>query len=206
MGPSHTTVRMLSGVTSIRDAPRWGSIGPVPTMVDVESELAAGSPGTAAEWVRTLGNRVNLSTPFGLLVARIGRARIRRGPRGLVLAEGYRLPFPVAGAFTVGDVLLTPSTFAELLRRYPLLLRHEERHSWQYLYCCGLPFLIAYPVAMGWSMVRTGDRAAANVFEVHAGLTSGGYHRYPTRPISVGVRDMARRLDRALRKPRRREG
>lgn len=162
--------------------------------------LAPSPPQTVAEWVRVLGNAVNLTTPLGLVVAGLGRARLRQGPRGLVLGEEYRLPFPVAGAFTVGNVIITPRTFAALLQRYPELLSHEEKHSWQYLYCLGLPFLIAYPVAMGWSMVRTGDRAAGNIFEIHAGLESGGYHRYATRPVSVGVRDLAGRLKRVLRR------
>ena len=157
------------------------------------------APQTTSQWLRVAGNAINLSTPLGLLIAAVGRAELRLGPRGLILAERYRLPFPIAGAFTLGDVVITPETFAALTVDHPELLSHEEQHCWQYLYCLGLPFLIAYPVAMGWSMVRTGDRAAGNVFEIHAGLDRGGYHRYPTRPISVGVRDVASRVKQALR-------
>ena len=113
---------------------------------------------TGWQWVRLVGNILNLTTLLGLGFAAIGRARVRRGPRGLLLAEGYRLPFPVAGAFTVGSVITTPTTFAERLRGLPHLLDHEERHTWQYLYCLGLPFYIAYVVMMGWSVLRTGDR------------------------------------------------
>lgn len=130
---------------------------------------------TAATRIRTLGNWVNLSTPLGLAVATLGGCRPRRGPRGLWLAEGYRLRFPIAGAFTVGSVLVTPGRFADLATSRPALLGHEERHSWQWFACLGLPFLPAYLAALAWSWLRTGHPAYANVFEVRAGLVSGGY-------------------------------
>jgi hypothetical protein len=135
--------------------------------------------------VRRLGNRMNLSTPLGLAVARLGRARVRPGPRGLLLADGYRLPFPVAGAFTIGDVLLTAGRWDQ---HPPRLLEHEERHSWQWFWCAGLPFLPAYGACMLWSVLRTGDRAAANVFERRAGLALGGYRTLPVRPLGPVVR------------------
>lgn len=152
------------------------------------------------QWLRVIGNWLNLTTPLGLGMARIGRAEIFPGPRGLVLAERYRLPFPVAGAFTVGDVVITGSTFAVLQRRLPRLLEHEERHSWQYLWCLGLPYFLPYTLAMCWSVLRTGDRAARNVFERHAGLRDGGYHDLPIIPVSVQVRRVAGFLRRSLRK------
>lgn len=125
--------------------------------------------------LRRVGNAVNLSTPFGLLVARIGGARLDRGPRGLVLAEGYRLGFPYASAFTVGNVVIARGAWEDQLRRNPRLLEHEEAHTWQWLYCLGLPFLVVYSACMGWSVLRTGDRATGNFFERQAGLESGGY-------------------------------
>lgn len=125
--------------------------------------------------LRRVGNAINLTTPLGLLVARIGGARTRRGPRGLVLAEGYRLPFPIAAAFTIGNVVITSHHWEELRRRNPELLTHEEWHSWQYLYCLGLPFFPIYCLCMGWSWLRTRDRAKANFFERQAGLDTGGY-------------------------------
>ncbi|SDS38590.1 hypothetical protein [Microlunatus soli] len=130
---------------------------------------------TAPQQLRRLGNWANLSTPVGLLIARIGRADVQRGPRGLVLADGYRLGFPIAGAFTVGNVVITARSWPDLLATSPNLLRHEERHSWQYLACLGLPFFGLYAAAMGWSWLRTGDLARANVFERAAGLADGGY-------------------------------
>lgn len=130
---------------------------------------------TRATRLRSAGNWVNLSTPFGFAVAALGRARVRRGPRGLWLAEDYRLGFPLALAFTVGSVVLTRGRFEELARRHPELLAHEERHSWQWFAWLGLPFLPAYLAATAWSWLRTGNRAHANVFEVRAGLESGGY-------------------------------
>ena len=111
-----------------------------------------------------------------------------------MLAEGYRFSFPVAGAFTVGDVVITAHTFDTLARSCPDLLVHEERHSRQYALALGLPYLALYTLAMGWSVVRTGDRASRNVFERHAGLVAGGYRERPVRPLAVSLRTAAARL------------
>lgn len=140
--------------------------------------------GATALRVRRTANWVNLSTPLGLVLARLGRAEVRPGPRGLLLADRYRLGFPVATAFTVGDVLLTRGSWDELVRNRPGLLEHEEAHSWQWLRCGGLPFLPAYGACLLWSVLRTGDRAAANVFERRAGLALGGYRDDLTRRSS----------------------
>ncbi|MFC7620187.1 hypothetical protein [Microlunatus sp. GCM10028923] len=125
--------------------------------------------------LRRVGNAINLATPFGLLVARIGGARWSGGPRGLLQAEGYRLGFPYAEAFTIGNVVIARESWDEQLRRNPRLLEHEEAHTWQWFYCLGLPFLLAYSACLAWSMLRTGDRALGNFFERQAGLESGGY-------------------------------
>lgn len=124
--------------------------------------------------VKAVLNLLNLSTPLGVAVGALGRAAFRRGPRGLVLGHGYRLGFPVARAFTVGNVVLTrhPDGFLE---ERPVLLAHEERHTWQYAACLGLPFLPLYLLALVWSYLRGGDRAVHNVFERLAGLEDGGY-------------------------------
>ncbi|HEV2930854.1 MAG TPA: hypothetical protein VGW74_19395 [Propionibacteriaceae bacterium] len=156
--------------------------------------MKARSPETPWQWVRLMGNMVNLTTPVGLLVAIIGGARIRRGPRGLFVGEGYRLKFPVANAFTVGSVITTTRTWPELLRSNPRLFDHEERHTWQYLCCIGLPFYPAYGLCMAWSMLRTGDRAAQNFFERKAGLADGGYLDKPIRPIGENIRAMIGQL------------
>jgi hypothetical protein len=161
--------------------------------------MEAGWPKTGWQWFRFVGNFVNLTTLLGLLVAVIGRAKIRRGPRGLFLGEGYRLKFPVAGAFTIGNVVTTGSSFEDQLSRLPELLRHEERHTWQYLYCIGLPYYLAYVLCMGWSVLRTGDRAARNFFERQAGLAIGGYPELPTRPISAGIAAIVKKLTGASR-------
>lgn len=146
---------------------------------------------TRAQRARRLANRLNLTTPLGLLVARAGGARQRPGPYGLVLAEGYRFRFPVASAFTVGDVIVTAHRFDALLGNVPDLLAHEERHARQYAACLGLPYLPLYALAMGWSVIRTGDRASANAFERRAGLVAGGYVERPTRPLVASVRAAA---------------
>lgn len=163
--------------------------------------------GPAARRIRRVGNVVNLTTPLGVLVAVIGRARLRPGPDGLLLAEGYRWGFPVAGAFTIGDVVISRHGFAtedpkppspsrastSQLRLPEAILAHEARHAWQWL-ACGPGFLPLYLTAMGWSWLRTGDLASANPFERWAGLTDGGYPERPVRPIRVGVADLTARV------------
>lgn len=119
-------------------------------------------------------NWANLSTPAGLLVARAGGATVGRGPRGLLLASGYRRRLPAASAFTVGNVVLTRHGPGWFLGR-PRLLAHEERHTWQYVACLGLPMLPLYAVAAGWSYLRGGDPVVHNPFERAAGLADGGY-------------------------------
>jgi hypothetical protein len=148
------------------------------------------TPLTGRERLRLVGNLVNLTTPLGLGVALAGGARVRRGPRGLFLGEGYRLRFPVAGAFTIGSVITTSRTWDELSTRDPRLFEHEERHTWQYLYCAGLPFFPAYAVCLVWSVLRTGDRAARNFFERQADLAAGGYRDAPVRPVADNLRAM----------------
>jgi len=140
--------------------------------------------------VRSLGNWTNLTTPLGLLVASLGRASIRRDARGLFLAEHYRFRFPVAGAFTVGNVLITGGDWDDLLGRFPRLLEHEEAHTWQYLYCLGLPYYLAYSGCLAWSLLRTGDRASRNFFERRAGLQHGGYDEQPVRPLVAAARSL----------------
>lgn len=119
-------------------------------------------------------NAVNGSTALGLALAVAGGARAEPGPRGLMIASDYRLPFPVAGAFTVGNVVLTRHDRGWWEGRERVLL-HEERHSRQYVVMLGLPMLPVYAVAAGWSYLRGGDWSTYNTFERRAGLADGGY-------------------------------
>lgn len=155
-------------------------------------------PSSAVIRARTIANWLNLSTMLGLGVARIGGASIRRGPYRLYLADHYRWDFPAAGAFTVGDVVITKHDFDQMLRAQPNLLEHEEAHARQWMACFGLPFLPLYVVSMGWSWLRTGDRAARCVFERHADLAKGGYAEVPVRPIGPVLARSARALGAAL--------
>ena len=127
--------------------------------------------------VRQAANWLNLSTPLGLLVARLGRARTAAGPDGLVLARGYRLRLPRAPAFTVGNVVLLRVDDEVLVRR-PRLLAHESRHATQYAVCLGPLLVPLYGLASVWSWLRVGDPATYNVFERLAGLEDGGYRRH----------------------------
>jgi len=140
---------------------------------------------TGWQWVKFVGNFVNLSTLAGCVVAKLGRARVSRGPRGLFFANGYRLGFPVAGAFTIGNVVLSKhevSYFGD-----DLLVRHEERHSWQYFCLLGLPMLPLYVVGVVVSWLLTGDPASRNPFERMASLKDGGYVERPVQPLGRTV-------------------
>ena len=125
-------------------------------------------------------NWIGLATPLGLAVAAAGRAEISRGPTGLRLATRWRGKHPRAMAFTIGDVIVTRMTAAELAQR-PELLAHEMHHSSQWACWLGLPFLPTYGVASLWSLARTGDPASRNAFERRANLLAGGYHERPPR-------------------------
>ncbi|WP_233550947.1 hypothetical protein [Amnibacterium setariae] len=132
---------------------------------------------------RRFGNLVNGSTALGVLLARLGRARIRRGPHGLLIADGVRLPLRGAGAMTVGNVVLVPGSAGALVGALPRVLEHESRHASQWLRWGGLPFLPAYLLGAAWSLVVSGDRAAHNPFERAAGLADGGYQDVPRRRL-----------------------
>jgi hypothetical protein len=129
---------------------------------------------TPGQRLRQLANVLNATTPLGLLLAGCARTRVRRGPRGLLIATGYRWRLPFASAFTVGNVVLFRAGPEQALTN-PLLLGHEERHSTQYAWCLGLPFLPLYFLAAGWSLLRTGNPGSRNFFERQAGLQAGGY-------------------------------
>lgn len=128
---------------------------------------------TNGQRLRRLANMLNGSTPLGLVLAASARTSLRRGPRGLILATGYRWRLPFAAAFTMGNVVLFRAGPVEALADRALL-GHEERHSTQYAWCLGLPFLPLYLLAAGWSLWRTGNPGTANPFERDAGLRAGG--------------------------------
>lgn len=143
--------------------------------------------------VRNAANLVNLSTPLGALLGVIGRGRLRNRA-GLVVFDEVRLPGVRASAMTVGSVVLVMGRRLEQVeQRIPGLLRHEDEHAWQYAACLGLPMLPLYGVAAGWSWLRTGNRASANLFEQAAGLTRGGYRRASRRSLRQGWAEMSRR-------------
>ncbi|TCC03887.1 hypothetical protein [Kribbella soli] len=140
---------------------------------------------TAWQWVKLVGNFLNLSTVAGAVVGVLGRATFSRGPRGLFFANGYKLGFPIAGAFTIGNVVLSKHDRAYFDN--PALVRHEERHSWQYFCLIGLPMLPLYVVAAVVSFLLTGDPASRNPFERLADLKEGGYVEHPIQPIGKTV-------------------
>ncbi|MBB5511656.1 hypothetical protein HD598_000343 [Neomicrococcus aestuarii] len=137
--------------------------------------------------LRAVLNTVNLATPLGLIMAAVSRCDLEWGPEGLILAKNYRPRLPIAGAFTVGNVIFFRPHFAEP-REVPALLAHEARHSWQYVACLGLPFFPLYFAGVAWSLLRTGDPASRNPFERFAGLQAGGYREQPTRSLVAALR------------------
>ena len=135
----------------------------------------------AAYRARLAVNLLNGSTAAGILVAAAGRARLSRARDGLLIGARYRLPVPVAPAFTVGNVVITRTDAAALAAAGPLI-RHEGRHATQYACCGGLPMIPAYLLAAAWSWALTGDFGSRNVFEYRAGLADGGYSQRSVRP------------------------
>ena len=117
----------------------------------------------------------------------IGRATIRRGPRGLFLCEGYRLKFPIAGAFTIGNVITTGSTWDTMLARFPDLLEHEERHTWQYLAASGCRSTRLRGLH---GLVGAAHRRPGRAELLRAPGRSGQrrLHRPPVRPIGENLR------------------
>ena len=95
---------------------------------------------TPGQRLRQIANLLNGSTLLGLLLAACARTNVSSGPRGLLIAGRYRWRLPFAAAFTVGNVILFRAG-PESARANPVLLGHEERHSTQYAWCLGLPFL-----------------------------------------------------------------
>lgn len=158
--------------------------------------------GLSAARRRALLNLANLTTPLGLAVALLGGARLRRGPDGLWLGEGYRLGLPVAGAFTIGNVVTTRSSFERLREWGPGVLGHEDRHASQYARL-GVLFFPLYAAAAAWSWLRYGHPALGNWFERDAGLVSGGYLASAQEPPPQ--RTLRPTLER-LRRARRRSG
>jgi hypothetical protein len=144
---------------------------------------------------RTLLTLANGTTGAGVLIALTGRARIRRSPHGILIAEGYQPRVPDATCFTVGSVVITRRSAEWLLaeeRRE--LLGHESRHAGQYA-VLGPLFWPAYWLACGWSYTLTGSYGARNAFERHAGLSAGGYAERPLRTWLARSRGSRRTAD-----------
>jgi hypothetical protein len=146
----------------------------------MRSSPAEGPVHTPWTRLRTVVNWANLSTPLGLLIARIAGATIVRRGRGTYLATGYRYGFPVAGAFTVGSVIVSKHDLSYFAAR-PALLRHEDRHCTQYAFVLGVVMLPLYAVCVGLSWIVAGDHWSYNPFERLANLADGDYPPPTTR-------------------------
>lgn len=129
--------------------------------------------------LRQVANLLNLSTVAGLTLALLSKTKIEPGPEGLIFGLDYQPRLPIAGAFTVGNVIFYRAERTFITSR-PELLAHEAAHSTQYALCLGLPFLPLYALAAAWSWWRTGDPGSRNIFERKAGLLRGGYRERQT--------------------------
>lgn len=137
---------------------------------------------TGWQRLRTALNWVNLMTPLGLLAAVIGRSELHRCPGGMWIGTGYRPRFPIAGAFTIGNVINTRHSPEYLLApEKARLLAHETRHSVQAA-IFGPFFFPLYGLGQAYSWLVSGDHGGRNVFEKWAGLADGGYERRALRP------------------------
>ena len=146
---------------------------------------------------RTALTAVNGTTLVGLLIAVGTGAKLRRGPGGVLIAEGYRAPLPKQTCFTVGSVIMTRKSAEWLTHELHVdLLAHETRHANQYA-VLGPLFWPAYWLACGYSYATTGSYGVRNVFERHAGLAGGGYRDLPLRPWAARL--AARRPSRRRR-------
>ncbi|WP_269939117.1 hypothetical protein [Arthrobacter sp. HY1533] len=143
--------------------------------------------------IRAAANALNLSTATGLLLAALTGTRVARGPDGLFIGSSYTPRLPLAGAFTVGNVVLCRGG-PGALEQHPGLLAHESGHASQYAWCLGLPFLPLYGACAAWSLWRTGDPGSRNFFERNAGLERGGYRELPTVDRGPAVRNFLQRL------------
>lgn len=141
--------------------------------------------------LRQTANALNLSTLAGLTLAVLSKTKIQPGPDGLILGTDYQYLLPIAGAFTVGNVIFYRADRAFIDSR-PQLLAHEASHSTQYALCLGLPFLPLYFAAAAWSWWRTGDLGSRNIFERQAGLARGGYRELETIARLASARNFVR--------------
>lgn len=143
--------------------------------------------------VRQVANALNLSTASGLILAALSKTTVEPGPNGLLLGTNYKPALPLAGAFTVGNVIFYRAN-REFIDSRPELLDHEAAHATQYALCLGLPFLPLYFVAAAWSWWRTGDPGSRNIFERRAGLARGGYRERDTLVRLTSARNFLARF------------
>lgn len=143
--------------------------------------------------IRALANALNLSTAAGLLLAGLTRTQIEKGPDGLIFGTDYQPKLPLAGAFTVGNVIFYRAD-RDFIDSRPDLLSHESGHASQYAWCLGLPFLPLYAGCAAWSLWRTGDPGSRNFFERQAGLALGGYRERPTIARLPAIRNYLQRV------------
>jgi hypothetical protein len=204
LGPA--VARVLEGVATnlVTAAVLWlavsaaGVVGRRPELIAAAVAVLLVAAGTVVvAWInaerrriwllRSIVNWLNLSTPLGVLLgyAAGGRPysfdafyRIRqfRGCR--------RRPISTWRVVTVGNVLLLNGQPDRGVSKG--ILVHEGRHSTQYACLGGVLAIPLYGFAMLVSLVRTGNRTEANVFENVAGPPdeSNGYVSPPAYTAS----------------------
>ena len=126
-------------------------------------------------------NWINLSTLLGLLVARIGGTTRHRRGRGTYVCTGYRFGFPVAGAFTIGSVIITKHDLDWLSESGQCCSSTRTGTAPSTRSSSDPVMLPLYFVSVGISYLLAGDHSSYNPFERLAGLDDGGYPRPTTR-------------------------
>jgi hypothetical protein len=127
-------------------------------------------------------NKLNLSTPLGLLIAKIIGGTTIQKENGIYLNYGRKGKYIKADAMAIGDVVLVKQVkgckLCESGSPHDLsdsLLRHELIHSEQYAKFGGIIFLALYLLYSIKSFLIYKNTWQDNIFEIQAGLEDGGY-------------------------------
>lgn len=127
-------------------------------------------------------NRLNLSTPLGLLIAKIIGGTTIHYKNKIYINYGRKGKYIKANAITIGDVILAKKAkgckLCESGNPHDLsnaILRHELKHSEQFAKFGGIIFLALYLFASIKSYIIYKNVWQGNIYEIQAGLEDGGY-------------------------------
>ena len=123
-----------------------------------------------------------MSTPLGLVIAKIIGGTTIQHNNGIYINYGRKGKYNKAWAITIGDVVLAKTDkncdLCKLGRPHNLsaaILKHELVHSEQYAKFGGIIFLALYLFASIKSLIVYKNVWQGNIYEIQAGLEDGGY-------------------------------